>query len=162
MDPNDSLKLENQICFMVYACSREMTKLYKPLLDAIGLTYTQYATMLALWDKDGVTVTELGERLYLDSGTLTPLLKKLEVIGLLTRTRAVDDERRVIIELTDQGKALRQRATDIPGQLSCQVGMDAKEAGEFREHVTELLRKIQQCSTPASTTSTTEKMVNEP
>ncbi len=108
------LQLDNQVCFALYSASLAMTKLYKPLLDAIGLTYPQYLVMLVLWERDGLTVSELGERLFLDSGTLTPLLKRLEAQGLIARLRDVDDERRVRITLTAEGRALRDRAEVIP------------------------------------------------
>ena len=108
------LRLDNQVCFALYSASLAMTKLYKPLLDAIGLTYPQYLAMLVLWERDGVTVSELGERLFLDSGTLTPLLKRLEAQGLIARLRDVQDERRVRITLTPGGRALRQQAEQIP------------------------------------------------
>ncbi|QPN29340.1 MULTISPECIES: MarR family winged helix-turn-helix transcriptional regulator [unclassified Diaphorobacter] len=108
------LLLDNQLCFALYSASLAMTKLYKPLLDALGLTYPQYLVMLALWERDGLTVSELGERLFLDSGTLTPLLKRLEAAGLLVRLRDVQDERRVRITLTGQGRALRDGAQPIP------------------------------------------------
>ena len=108
------LWLDNQVCFALYSASLAMTKLYKPLLDAIGLTYPQYLAMLVLWERDGVTVSELGERLFLDSGTLTPLLKRLEAQGLIARLRDVQDERRVRITLTPGGRALRQQAEQIP------------------------------------------------
>jgi MarR family transcriptional regulator, organic hydroperoxide resistance regulator len=109
-----SLRLDNQVCFALYSASLAMTKLYKPLLDAIDLTYPQYLVMLVLWEQDGLTVKELGERLYLDSGTLTPLLKRLESGGHLRRVRDADDERRVRISLTEQGRALRLQAEAIP------------------------------------------------
>ena len=108
------LRLDNQVCFALYSASLAMTKLYKPLLDRIGLTYPQYLVMLVLWERDGLTVSELGERLFLDSGTLTPLLKRLEAAGLLVRLRDVQDERRVRITLTGQGRALRDGAQPIP------------------------------------------------
>ncbi|CAN7206769.1 MarR family transcriptional regulator [Acidovorax sp. Leaf76] len=108
------LRLDNQVCFALYSASLAMTKLYKPLLEAIGLTYPQYLVMLVLWERDGVTVSELGERLFLDSGTLTPLLKRLEASGLIARLRDVQDERRVRITLTPAGRALRQGAEAIP------------------------------------------------
>ena len=108
------LRLDNQVCFALYSTSLAMTKLYKPLLDAIGLTYPQYLVMLVLWERDGLTVSELGERLFLDSGTLTPLLKRLESSGHLARLRDVQDERRVRISLTAGGRALRDRAETIP------------------------------------------------
>lgn len=116
--PNKSdamLKLDNQLCFALYSTSLAMTRLYKPLLDELGLTYPQYLAMLVLWEKDGLMVSELGERLYLDSGTLTPLLKRLESSGLISRIRAVEDERRVHITLTAAGRKLKTRAARIPG-----------------------------------------------
>src|SRR5574343_1543644 len=109
-----ALRLDNQVCFALYSASLAMTKLYKPLLDDIGLTYPQYLVMLVLWEQDGITVSELGERLYLDSGTLTPLLKRLEASGHIRRTRDAKDERRVRIRLTPQGRALRERAESVP------------------------------------------------
>ena len=109
------LQLDNQLCFALYSTSLAMTKLYKPLLDELGLTYPQYLTMLVLWEQDGLMVSELGERLYLDSGTLTPLLKRLETSGLISRVRAVEDERRVHIRLTAAGRKLKARAARIPG-----------------------------------------------
>jgi len=108
------LRLDNQVCFALYSASLAMTKLYKPLLEAIGLTYPQYLVMLVLWERDGITVSELGERLFLDSGTLTPLLKRLEASALIARLRDVQDERRVRITLTPSGRALRDRAEAIP------------------------------------------------
>ncbi len=109
------LQLDNQLCFALYSASLAMTKVYKPLLDAIGLTYPQYLVMLVLWEQEGLMVSEIGEKLHLDSGTLTPLLKRLEAAGLLTRRRAVDDERRVHIALTAAGQALKTQAALIPG-----------------------------------------------
>lgn len=111
---DDLLKLDHQLCFALYSASLAMTKLYKPWLDDLGLTYPQYIAMLALWEEDGVTVSALGERLHLDSGTLTPLLKRLESVGYLVRLRDVDDERRVRIRLTPSGRRLRTRAARIP------------------------------------------------
>ena len=109
-----ALRLDNQVCFALYSASLAMTKLYKPLLDDIGLTYPQYLVMLVLWEQDGITVSELGERLYLDSGTLTPLLKRLEASGHIRRARDVQDERRVRIALTPQGLGLRDQAERNP------------------------------------------------
>jgi len=109
------LLLDNQLCFALYSTSLAMTKAYKPLLDELGLTYPQYLAMLVLWEKDGLMVSELGERLCLDSGTLTPLLKRLESSGLISRIRAVADERRVHITLTAAGRKLKTRAARIPG-----------------------------------------------
>lgn len=113
--PGQALLLDNQLCFALYSASLAMTKLYKPWLDEIGVTYPQYLALLALWEQDGLSVSQLGERLRLDSGTLTPLLKRLEAAGLVSRLRAADDERRVHITLTAAGRKLRSRAEKIPG-----------------------------------------------
>ncbi|MCD1260422.1 MarR family transcriptional regulator [Paenibacillus athensensis] len=136
------LKLENQLCFAFYACSREITKLYRPILAELGLTYTQYITLLALWEKDGVGVKELGERLYLDSGTLTPLLKKLETTGLLTRTRSKADERSVVIELTAAGRALKERAAEVPGKLYACAGLREEDLAGIRSQLQALLQRV--------------------
>ena len=114
---NPALLLDNQLCFALYSTSLAMTKLYKPLLASLGLTYPQYLVMLLLWERDGLMVSELGERLYLDSGTLTPLLKRLEALGLVSRLRDVADERRVHIHLTREGRALKARAGAIPSHI---------------------------------------------
>ena len=110
----DALKLENQLCFPLYACSKEIIRQYKPFLDKLDLTYTQYIVMLVLWEEKDVNLKELGSRLYLDSGTLTPLLKKLESKGLITRARAQHDERNLLIQLTPTGEALREEAVTVP------------------------------------------------
>ena len=109
------LQLDNQLCFALYSASLAMTRVYKPLLDELGLTYPQYLAMLVLWERDGLMVSELGERLYLDSGTLTPLLKRLQTSGYITRIRDVEDERRVHITLTATGRKLKLKAAKIPG-----------------------------------------------
>ncbi|WP_298933000.1 MarR family winged helix-turn-helix transcriptional regulator [uncultured Ramlibacter sp.] len=114
-DSDAALLLDNQLCFALYSASLAMTKLYKPLLEELGLTYPQYLAMLVLWERDGLMVSELGERLSLDSGTLTPLLKRMEAAGLIARIRAVEDERRVHISLTATGRKLKLRARAIPG-----------------------------------------------
>jgi MarR family transcriptional regulator, organic hydroperoxide resistance regulator len=113
--PDRALLLDNQLCFALYSASLAMTKLYKPLLEELGLTYPQYLVMLVLWERDGLMVSELGERLSLDSGTLTPLLKRLETAGLVARIRDVQDERRVHISLTAAGRKLKARAQKVPG-----------------------------------------------
>ena len=115
IDSDPALLLDNQLCFALYSTSLAMTKLYKPLLDELGLTYPQYLVMLVLWEKDGPMVSELGERLHLDSGTLTPLLKRLEAAGFIARVRDTQDERRVHITLTAAGRKLKARAQKIPG-----------------------------------------------
>ena len=113
--PDQALLLDNQLCFALYSASLAMTKLYKPLLESLGLTYPQYLAMLVLWERDNLSVSGLGRQLCLDSGTLTPLLKRLEVMGLLARVRAVDDERRVQVTLTAAGRRLKTKAAKIPG-----------------------------------------------
>ncbi len=114
----DRLRLENQLCFPLYACSREIIKQYKPFLDELDLTYTQYITMMVLWERTSLTAKELGETLFLDSGTLTPLLKKLEAKGYLTRKRSAEDERSLVVTVTDAGLALRDRAVRIPEAMA--------------------------------------------
>ncbi len=125
-DPAQALKLDHQVCFALYSASLAMTKLYKPFLDELGLTYPQYLAMLALWEEDGLSVSQLGERLRLDSGTLTPLLKRLEAQELVTRLRSLEDERRVHVLLTPAGRRLRSRAEKIPACIlqasQCSLG----------------------------------------
>lgn len=116
MDYN-SLRLDSQLCFPLYAVSKEIIKKYKPILDPLGITYTQYITLMALWEQDNLTVKELGEKLYLDSGTLTPLLKKLETQGIIVRERSQADERNVYIRLTAKGYNLRDQALSIPIEM---------------------------------------------
>jgi DNA-binding MarR family transcriptional regulator len=123
----DALKLKNQLCFPLYACSRNVIREYKPYLDRLDLTYTQYIAMLVLWEKGSLTVKELGEELYIDSGTLTPLLKKLEAKGLITRKRSTEDERNLILTLTKAGLHMRDDALEIPQELAKKVPLDAEE-----------------------------------
>ena len=115
---NDLLKLDAQLCFPLYACSREIIKRYRPFLEPLQLTYTKYIVMLVLWEEDGIGLKAIGERLFLDSGTLTPLLKSLEDQGLIIRTREPKDERSVVITLTEDGKALKERAKGIPTKMA--------------------------------------------
>ena len=127
--PNyDSLKLENQLCFPLYACAREVMKRYKPFLDDIDLTYTQYVTMMVLWEKREVTSKEIGEKLHLDSGTLTPVIKKLAEKVLVTRSRCREDERNLMVTLTDAGLALRDKAVAIPAQVGGCVRLSPEDA----------------------------------
>lgn len=123
----DALKLENQLCFPLYASAHEIMKRYKPFLDKINLTYTQYITMMVLWERKSVNVKELGECLYLDSGTLTPLLKKLEAKGFLTRKRSEKDERNLIVTLTDEGEKLKEKAVEIPLKIAGCTNLSAEE-----------------------------------
>ncbi len=131
-DPRALQRLDRQLCFALYSSSLLMTKLYKPVLAPLGLTYPQYLVMLVLWEADagdgaGVGVGELGARLYLDSGTLTPLLKRMQAAGLLERARSVDDERRVVATLTPAGRALRRRAESVPLQVACATSCNLTE-----------------------------------
>lgn len=137
----DALKIENQLCFPLYACSREVIKLYKPHLDVIGLTYTQYITMMVLWEHKSVTVKKLGDKLYLDSGTLTPLLKKLESKGLVTRQRSERDERNLIVTITEAGEALKDQAVDIPYQIVKNCNLTREETDTLYQLLYKLLEK---------------------
>ena len=135
------LQLDRQLCFALYSSSLAMTKLYKPLLAPLGLTYPQYLAMLVLWEADGdspLSVGQLGQRLSLDSGTLTPLLKRLEALGHIERRRALDDERRVDIVLTPTGRTLRSQALDIPGQLACAAACDLQELTALTQRLHQL------------------------
>lgn len=124
----DVLKLENQLCFPLYACSKEIVKIYKPYLDELDLTYTQYITMMVLWERKQMNVKELGKYLYLDSGTLTPVLKKLEQKGLVERTRSKEDERVLSVTLTESGNALKDKAVEIPSLIGACVNLEPEEA----------------------------------
>lgn len=138
----DWLLLDQQLCFALYSTSLAMTKLYKPLLAPLGLTYPQYLALLVLWERDGQTVSELGERLFLDSGTLTPLLKRMEVAGWLQRERATVDERRVIVSLTAEGRALRQKARPIPLKLAKATRCDASELASLTQRLQQLRSQL--------------------
>ena len=133
----DALKLDNQLCFALYAASRAMTAAYRPLLETLGLTYPQYLVMLVLWETGGSTVKDLGVALRLDSGTLSPLLKRLEALGFIARRRSADDERVVEVVPTEAGTALKQRALSIPHELACRVGLNERDIAALR---TELQR----------------------
>lgn len=135
----DALKLENQICFPLYACSREIIKQYKPFLDEIDLTYTQYIAMMVLWEHQSVTVKELGQYLFLDSGTLTPLLKKMEAKGIISRKRDQEDERSLIVSLTEEGEALKERAIEVPQKMAQCVRLAPEEAQELYRLLYKLL-----------------------
>ncbi len=128
MEKYDALKLENQLCFPLYACSKEVVRRYKPYLDALDLTYTQYIAMMVLWEEKSVHVKDLGERLFLDSGTLTPLLKKLEKKGYITRRRSKEDERNLEVAVTEQGMRLREEALQVPAQMVQCVRLSKDEA----------------------------------
>lgn len=137
----EALKLDNQLCFPLYACARDIVKRYKPFLDDIDLTYTQYITMMVLWEHKQVTSKALGERLYLDSGTLTPVLKKLEEKGLLTRCRDAQDERNLVVTLTGQGEQLRERAVEIPPKMAGCIKLAPEDAMELYRLLYKLLHQ---------------------
>jgi DNA-binding MarR family transcriptional regulator len=132
---DDPLALDNQFCFALYSASLAMTKTYKPFLDKVGLTYPQYLVMLVLWQQDDILVKTIGERLFLDSGTLTPLLKRLEASSLITRTRDEADERQVRINLTKEGRALKKKAQSIPHQILCASGQPLQMLENLREQL---------------------------
>jgi DNA-binding MarR family transcriptional regulator len=142
---DDSLRLENQLCFSLYAASRKVIQLYAPMLDALGLTYTQYITLLVLWEFPSLPVKDLGKSLQLDTGTLTPVLKKLEKKGLVTRTRSTQDERSVLIELTSRGSEMKADALRYLPSLSCARTLDSGEMIDLRERVKTLLVLLQEC-----------------
>jgi len=140
--PNPLLRLDNQLCFALYSASLAMTRLYKPLLDALGLTYPQYLVLLVLWEQDGLSVSALGERLLLDSGTLTPLLKRMESGGLVARQRDTQDERRVHITLTEAGRALKIRAAGVPGCVLQAVQCPLPEVAALTRQVQALRQRL--------------------
>ncbi|MDE2615676.1 MAG: MarR family transcriptional regulator [Burkholderiales bacterium] len=137
------LQLDNQLCFALYSASHAMSKAYKPHLDALGLTYPQYVAMLVLWERDGLTVSEIGERLYLDSGTLTPLLKRLETTGYISRLRDTTDERRVLIQLTAAGRRLKSKAAPIPGCMFEAMQCAPAELATLTRQVQQLRDRLQ-------------------
>src|SRR3954454_13741982 len=129
------LRLDNQICFAVYSAAHAFNRVYKPLLDKLGLTYPQYLVMLVLWERDGVPVKDIGERMFLDSGTLTPLLKRLEAADLVKRTRSTQDERQVLIALTPQGHALREKARAVPQAILARSACSVAELFEMKNEL---------------------------
>ena len=137
-----SLLLDEQLCFALYAASRRMTAVYRPLLEALDLTYPQYLVMLVLWERDGLTVRELGERLQLDSGTLTPLLKRLEQAGLLGRRRRQSDEREVEITLTEAGHTLQERAAEVPRCMAERLCMSVDNVKRLRDELKSLCHAL--------------------
>lgn len=138
----DSLLLDNQLCFAIYAGTRQITKIYKPYLDGLGLTYTQYISLLVLWEEDKITVKNLGQKLYLDSGTLTPLLKKLETMKLIEKIRDKNDNRNVIISLTESGKKLKNKAFDIPNKVFSHIGLPMENVISLRDDLKIMLNSI--------------------
>jgi len=146
-DYREAMRLENQLCFPLYAAARSVTALYTPLLRPLGLTYTQYIVFLVLWEKDGVSVSEIGERLMLDNGTLSPLLKKMESAGYIERRRSRGDDRVVLITLTEKGRALQERAKDVPLRAAGCIDLPPEKARELYALLYELLenRKTGNC-----------------
>lgn len=140
---SDELLLDNQVCFALHSTSLLMTKVYKPLLQALGLTYPQYLAMLVLWEQDGLTVGEISHRLLTDPGSLTPLLKRLEAEGLLNRTRSREDERVVLVELTEQGRALQQEARQVPPCIQAASGRSVERLQELQAELLELRAQLQ-------------------
>ena len=142
MEDYSALQLDKQLCFRLYAASREVIKRYKPLLDEHNLTYTQYITMMVMWEEKKITVKRIGEKLRLDSGTLTPLLKKLEAMEVIRKYRDPKDDRSVIVELTDKGLDLRDAVKDVPKKIKCTVGIDIKDLINLRESLDKLLNSM--------------------
>jgi DNA-binding MarR family transcriptional regulator len=142
----DPLLLDNQLCYALYAAAHRMTKSYRPMLERMGLTYPQYLVLLVLWENDGITVSEIGRRLRLDSGTLTPVLKRLESSGLLNRSRRQSDEREVEIALTDQGRALRSEAVAVRQSVMCQLNMSEPEIQAMRADLNALIENLSSAS----------------
>ncbi len=135
----DCLRLENHICFPLYVCSKEVVKRYRPMLEELDITYTQYSTMMALWEKGSSTVNALGDMLYLDSGTLSPLLKSLESKGLIRRDRSKDDERAVIVTVTDKGMELRDRALSVPGRMAACISLPPEKGKQLYDLLYEVI-----------------------
>ena len=140
----ESLKLENQLCFPLYAASREVNKLYHPLLSELNLTYTQYIVMLVLWETNPITEKEMGKKLYLDSGTLTPVLKSLEAKNYIGRSRSKEDERVVIVTLTEEGIALKDKATAVPEQLGSCINLSGEDAKNLYTLLYKLLGNLEE------------------
>ena len=138
-DYREAMRLVNQLCFPLYAAARNVTNLYAPWLKPLGLTYTQYIVFLVLWERDGVSVTEIGEKLMLDNGTLSPLLKKLENAGFIQRRRCREDDRVVEITLTDEGKALQEKAKDVPAKVAACIDLEPEKAQTLYTLLYELL-----------------------
>ena len=146
MSHAETVILEKQLCFAVYSASHAFTRAYRALLEPLGLTYPQYLVLLVLWEKDGMRVKEIGARLFLDSGTLTPLLKRLEGIGYVRRIRDANDERQVSIMLTPSGQALEKKAFSVPKDLQCMIGAPGDEIGLLAEQIAKLRNGLQHAS----------------
>ena len=142
MENYDALKLENQLCFPLYACAKEIVRRYKPFLDELDLTYTQYIAMLVLWEKRQMNVKELGDCLYLDSGTLTPVLKKLEAKGYISRERSKEDERNLMIAITPEGEQLKEKAVEVPFKMGQCIHLQPEEAQQLYGLLYQILRSM--------------------
>lgn len=143
LNSKDFLKLDNQLCFAIYACSREITRLYRPILEKLELTYPQFLTLTVLWEHERLTVKDIGELLYLDSGTLTPMLKRMEAMGLLIRVRASEDERKVYVELTEKGNNLREAALELPEKCIPHFGLGKGEYQDLLFKMNQLIGNLQ-------------------
>ena len=143
MEPQESLKLQNQLCFPLYVIAKEITGLYRPFLDELDITYPQYLVMMVLWENDGLPVNHIGEKLYLDSGTLTPLLKRLEGKGFIERKRKKEDERVVEVFITEPGKALRTKACEIPEKIYKKIDVSQQDWIDLKKSVQKILNKIE-------------------
>lgn len=143
MKNDELLRLENQICFPMYVASRMITRAYQPMLDEMGITYPQYLVLMALWEQDEQTVNEIGQKLYLNTNTITPLLKRMEKIDIIARTRSKADERKVMITLTNKGQALKEKAYCIPEQILGKTGLSAHGIGDLRSQIYALIRQME-------------------
>ena len=141
-DKYDALKIENQLCFPLYACSKEIVRMYKPFLDELDLTYTQYITMMVLWDQKEMNVKALGKYLYLDSGTLTPVLKKLESKGYIVRSRSKEDERNLLVSITETGEKLKEKAVEVPERIRQCVQLEPEEAMQLYHLLYKVLNTV--------------------
>ncbi|OLQ74466.1 MarR family transcriptional regulator [Photobacterium proteolyticum] len=142
LETKEAIALENQVCFPLYSAANAVVRAYRPLLNVLDLTYPQYLVMMVLWEHNGINVKELGAKLYLDSGTLTPLLKRLETKGLVVRTRGLEDERVRMISLSDEGAALKEKALAIPGEMACKVGGDIEELAQLKYLCEKLVKTL--------------------
>lgn len=142
-DKYESIRLKNQLCFPLYLCAKEVTRKYTPILEELDLTYTQYVVMMFLWEQDGCTVHQIGDTLMLDPSTLTPLLKKLEAKGYISRTRSETDERSLNIVLTEKGSALKDKALSVPEQMKCCIGLTPEEGAVLGGLITKILNNIE-------------------
>ena len=144
MNQDDLLKLENQICFPLYVASRLITRAYQPMLDDMGITYPQYLVLLALWENDGQTVNQISQELYLNTNTITPLLKRMEKTGIITRTRSQEDERKVLIRLTSQGINLKKKAYCIPNEILQKTGLSLSEINQLKQQIHQLIHQMEE------------------